>query len=432
MFPTNREYILSIVLFGIIIISISITELPNTITAKTLETLLHESEFSVDHLPSLKVGQSPTDVEVDASGENVYVSNAQSQTVSAININTMRGPDIRVGKDPSNIEFGLLPYDRVFVANSGESTVSVIGIRNNTEIQKIRVGEKPVAMAIDDDNRLYVANSGENTVSVINGTNYSQIRKIPVGISPTAILVFHDKIYVANSRSGTVSVISGINYTEVERISVGLGPVAISNVGPRIFVVNSGSNDVSVINGITDTEITKIPVGWHPMVMAVDDSSDRLYVANSNSTISVIDSFNFTQQAMVTLNDLGGPSDIAVWRDKVYVTYKFSDVISVISTDNNSEIVRVRVGKLPMAISFDDIDGTVYVANSVSNTVSVINGKTDKLMVGVSFDVNPFHGGRVICNPLTVPTDQYFFVDFKTHCTGQSNKGFQFTSWLNM
>ena len=60
----------------------------------------------------------------------------------------------------------------------------------------------------------------------------------------------------------------------------------------------------------------------------------------------------------------------------------------------------------------------------MSDTVSVINGKTHNIMAGLSFDVKPFHSGRIICEGLTVPTNQYFYVDSGTQCTAESNQGF--------
>jgi hypothetical protein len=60
----------------------------------------------------------------------------------------------------------------------------------------------------------------------------------------------------------------------------------------------------------------------------------------------------------------------------------------------------------------------------------VIDGRSQKVLAGISFDVNPFHGGRIECNKIRVPTNQYFYVDFRTQCTAQANPGFQFSSWI--
>jgi hypothetical protein len=55
---------------------------------------------------------------------------------------------------------------------------------------------------------------------------------------------------------------------------------------------------------------------------------------------------------------------------------------------------------------------------------------SQKVQAGVSFDVNPFHAGHIECNNITVPTNQYFYVDFRTQCLAQAHKGFQLSSWI--
>ena len=81
-------------------------------------------------------------------------------------------------------------------------------------------------------------------------------------------------------------------------------------------------------------------------------------------------------------------------------------------------------------MAVDNFRDIVYVANSGSNTVSVLYGASKQVQAGVSFDVNPFHAGRIECNDITVPTNQYLYVDFRTQCTAQANQGFQFSSWI--
>ena len=59
----------------------------------------------------------------------------------------------------------------VYVANSGDNTVSVIDGTDNKIIKNITVGKLPTKIAINPkNNEVYVANRGDNTVSVINGT----------------------------------------------------------------------------------------------------------------------------------------------------------------------------------------------------------------------------------------------------------------------
>jgi YVTN family beta-propeller protein len=58
--------------------------------------------------------------------------------------------------------------NRIYVANAGSNTVSVIDGTTNTVVATVTVGTTPFGVAVNPTtNRIYVTNSGSNTVSVI-------------------------------------------------------------------------------------------------------------------------------------------------------------------------------------------------------------------------------------------------------------------------
>ncbi|MFZ0224368.1 MAG: YncE family protein, partial [Candidatus Nitrosopolaris sp.] len=127
-------------------------------------------------------------------------------------------------------------------------------------------------------NKIYVANSGSNTVSVISASSDKEISRIPVGTGPVSLISSFNtleakgKIYVANLDNNTVSVINASSDKEITRIPVGKNPshIAVDPFTDKIYVANLGSNTVSVINASSDKEITRIPVGKNPSHIAVD------------------------------------------------------------------------------------------------------------------------------------------------------------------
>ena len=208
--------------------------------------------------------------------------------------------------------------------------------------------------------------------------------------------------YVANYRSNTVSVINGTDgsYRNIANVTVGERPssIAVNAAANIAYVANSGSDTVSVINGTDGSyrNIANVTVGSHPRSIAIDEFInddiiyDIIYVANYGSTVSVIN-----------------------------------------GTDGSyRNIANVTVGSHPRSIDVAGFDNIAYVANEGSDTVSVIYGPSQKVQAGVSFNVNPFHAGHIECNNIEVPTNQYFFVDFRTQCLAQANKGFQFSNWI--
>jgi YVTN family beta-propeller protein len=128
---------------------------------------------------------------------------------------------------------------KVYVANFGSGTMSVIATTTNTVIgSPIAVGFRPQGVAVTpDSSKVYVANHIDNTVSVIDtATNTVIGSPIAVGSEPEGVAVTPDgsKVYVANFGSGTVSVIAtATNAVIGSPITVGTGPGAFGAfIGP--------------------------------------------------------------------------------------------------------------------------------------------------------------------------------------------------------
>ena len=88
------------------------------------------------------------------------------------------------------------------------------------------------------------------------------------------------------------------------------------------------------------------------------------------------------------------------------------------------------VGQHPGSIAINDKTHIVYIGYPESNTISAIKGFTDRVAVGVIFNVNPPDSGIIKCNNTIYPTNSYIYVDSGTNCTAQNNKGFEFNTWI--
>jgi YVTN family beta-propeller protein len=74
----------------------------------------------------------------------------------------------------------------------------------------------------------------------------------------------------------------------------------------------------------------------------------------------------------------------------VYVTNSGSDDVSVIDGVSNEVVATIPVGAGPLFATYDSGNGYIYVANWGSTTVSVINGATNKVVATVSVGSTPF------------------------------------------
>ena len=152
-----------------------------------------------------------------------------------------------------------------------------------------------------------------------------------------------------------------------------------------IYAANSNSfltrqGSVSVIDGApyiaghpnTGKVIATIPVGRNPWGIGVDPDNDRVYVSNRGSnSVSVID--GHTDKVIATIGVGLHPIGVGVVpaTRTVYVansgTGKAPGTVSVISTVTNKVEKSVAVGYSPFDIGVNTISHTVYVGNGGGN-----------------------------------------------------------------
>ena len=150
------------------------------------------------------------------------------------------------------------------------------------------------------------------------------------------------------------------------------GMIAVDTTTDNIYVVNGS---VSVINGATNTS-TAVSVGQNPGAIAVNQVTHTIYVANQGSGgVSVIDG---ATNKVVAVTTGASPSAIAINQvtDKIYVANRDSSSVTVIDGAADSTAT-VHTGSSPVAIDVDPITNKIYVADFSNTNVTVIDGATN-------------------------------------------------------
>ncbi|RDH77771.1 hypothetical protein DVS77_15555 [Mycolicibacterium moriokaense] len=260
-----------------------------------------------------------------------------------------------------------------------------------TEVATIPVGDAPVAIAVDRGTLAYVTNAGSGTVTIIDTMTYQPIlQPVAVGDSPFGVAASVDGnyVYVGHGLAGPATVtvfdVDFANTPVIATPQVGDAPIAVTYSPDRsgIYVANYLSDSVSVIDPVTNTVVNApIPVGAMPSALASSPDGTRVYVANNgDGTVSVIDTNTNTVTGSPI--DVGGdPVALAVSPDgtHVYVAHATGDTVSVIDTDTGA-VRSIQVGLSPAGIAFS-LDGSLaYVTNSGENTVSLIDTATENVV----------------------------------------------------
>lgn len=318
---------------------------------------------------------------------NVFVINRQSGEVVAV---------VMTGKRPRGIAVGTRRDSlKVYVANSGSNSISVIDPTTNKVDTEIPVrfgwGAEGIAVAKLSPERelIFVTNYSSNTVSIIDGSTYQEMEKINVGNGPIAVATDPPLDDILNARS---------SFLGFEDINI------LKNYRERfinVYVVNKNSKDISIVRIDVSTgrsvDVVNVGVEWTPVALGMDFQRGKVYVANYDSDkLSVIDILKFVKDSKAdivsAINNVGNAT-IGVIADpffnRAYLLKELTDEIIVIKPlSEGSENLRaaitpiidiIAVGNAPRALALDPEARKLYVVNRGAGNISVVDKTTGKV-----------------------------------------------------
>jgi YVTN family beta-propeller protein len=218
----------------------------------TTTSLPHNAIFSPDD-KELWVGQG-------ADAGEVFVFNTTDFTQTKT---------IKVGKTPSEVTFSA-DGSLVFVANTGDATVTVIDPATKTVKTTIPVGAAPVGAWAGSNGKMYCDNETDKTVSEIDVAMQKVTETIALGYKPGYVAYndFAKELWVSDATNGKLvyyKIISG-KWAKQGDIVTGADAHAITftNDNKTAYVTNQGAGTVSVIM-VADHKVTNtIAVGSKP------------------------------------------------------------------------------------------------------------------------------------------------------------------------
>ena len=178
---------------------------------------------------------------------------------------------IEVRRDPAEVTFSA-DGSKVYVANGGDNTVSVIDPAAKSVMATIAVGDNPVAAWVGYDGNMYVDNEHGNSVSVISVASDSVIQTIDLGFMPGSVAhnAQRKELWVTDPQSGKLHYYTRDTGTgnwihgSAFNAAAGAHAIAFTNDGESAYVTNQEAASVSVINAITHTRLKDIDVGKKP------------------------------------------------------------------------------------------------------------------------------------------------------------------------
>jgi YVTN family beta-propeller protein len=403
------------------------------------------------------LGANPVATAINPVTNKIYVANSNGNSVSVINGSTDTFIKTVTGTGTTPVAIQVNPVtNRVYVVNQGTNNVSIIDGTTDTLLPPpfISVGNNPHEIGINTvTNKIYIANAGNGTsnatVTVIDGAT-NATTPVAVGINPSSVSVntITNKIYVTDAdsaRQAFISIIDGgnnsvvtlllgncpngaavnpeTNRTYVANTGVGCngGPANISVIDGTTNVLGTGATIGSGINGLvlnpltntlyatnptagvvavsgTSLSVTSIALPSGGFAATVNPITNKVYVADNNSSLQVIDPENGNAVTPITVGSQ--PEGVAVnaATNKIYVTNSNSANMTAVNGTTNAVDATVPVGNRPIAVAANPATNRIYVANYNDGTVSVVNGLTNTVLATATVGTHP-HDIQV--NPLT-------------------------------
>ncbi len=319
----------------------------------------------------------------------IYVTNEGSNNVSVINRQSGKVvATIMVGRKPRGIATSLVrERPKVYVANSGSNSISVIDPTTNKVENEIpiRFGKGPEGIAVaklsTEKELIFVTNYNSNTVSVVDALTQQELEKIDVGDGPVAVAV-----------DPPVESLAGTRFLSFEDLNV---LRSYREKFFNVYVVNKNSKNISVLRmdklkgGIE--EVFNVNVEWSPVALAVDYQRGKVYVANYDfDNLSVIDIPQLIKGNLtgaVSAITRVGTSVIGINADptfdriyllkevpgEIMIIRPFSEDFGALRQTMVPVMGTVTVGNSPRALISDPEGRKLYVVNRGSDTISIVD-----------------------------------------------------------
>ena len=279
-------------------------------------------------------------------------------------------PFLKIGKPPHSLSISQKNNYLMFIEEN--KTSPIISVLNcQTYEPKLNITTRGVLdYAIDESkNMLYVANA--NDISIYNLNDPKQSNQPINIIYPSALSInpSGNRLYVASKNTNSVTIFDIANIANkklIENFTSDKGinlpeDIEFNPVDNKIYVINSGSNTVSVISYDEKNKNYTLKNAY---------SCDQKYCKNDGPHRLSINT---------RLNE-----------NKIYMSNYPNHTISVIN-GNNYAVKNILVGRGPSDLEYDAKNDLLYVLNNLSNSISVINGTTDKVirLIPLAVEISP-------------------------------------------
>ena len=256
-------------------------------------------------------------------------------------------------------------------------SVAVIDLQRSRVVGHVRVGRRPVALAIGHGS-VWVANGVDGTVSRIHRDRREVIRTIGIGAPAIDLAVATDAVWVANGSAGTVARIDPSADAVVETIDLrgsselAWNPTYAVDADDDSVWIAAGPHHVLRIDPATNEPFAIIDVGYVPVGVALGE--EALWVVTTAERALRIEPHTNTATTEVPI---GYPVALTAGKQAVWVSDSRGQVWRI-NPDTGTVTQTTPVGR--GLVGLCATDGAVFAANNADGTVVQIDPQDGRVV----------------------------------------------------
>ncbi|GAB3008708.1 hypothetical protein LWP59_02535 [Amycolatopsis acidiphila] len=280
---------------------------------------------------------------------------------------------VQVGAGPGPGPVAINSGSGAIYVGNGDSTVSVVGGSD------LRVGGEPTDLVVDESSGLvYVASQDAGTVTVLQAGG--RLHSVVAGGPGARVLDLDpgdNRLYVGSGTTGSVAVVdtvAGALTRLVDGPGQGFGGLRVDGQRGVAYLSSVYTDTVEVLDLTASKFVASISVGQSPTGLALHETSNTLYVANSAiHHLSVVDGATRAQRATILLRSEA--SSVAVHQAS-HTVYANGGPDGIVKIDGvaGKIVDQLSLGINPGGIAVDQRTGTVCVTDPLHDQLYVISG----------------------------------------------------------
>jgi DNA-binding beta-propeller fold protein YncE len=289
--------------------------------SQELYVVSSSGEVSVIACPSLrvtkilKIGKSASSLVFAPHGRRAYVLAPSDGQLVFLDCEKQKEMGrLNLSGKPSSLS--LTPDGKTLIATVAPSDLHFVNAETQSELRSVKVGIAPGPMVIQQDGaEVFVANTGEKTVSAVDVHTRQLLSNLAVAAPITSLSLKPDggEIFAVSSEGSAVIILDAFHDDVEETLTAGLHPVAgvFRRDSSAYYIASAGDGNITALDVQTRSVLGVAHAGTQLSALAL--TPDERFLAVTDSASSSLAVLRADKLGLVTTIPVGAdPVDVII------------------------------------------------------------------------------------------------------------------------